>query len=86
MESHCALNLRANGPSLDALDPMFEKQQKAQVARIKIEAVSPDCTSMAPSLDRPLLAFRRSPPGVNPETGSTGDRQASNTPRMAGRF
>ena len=40
----------------DALDPMFEKPQKAQVVRIKIEAVSLDSTSMAPSLDGPLLA------------------------------
>ena len=38
------------------LDPMFEKPQKAQVVRIKIEALSLDSTSMAPSLDRPLLA------------------------------
>ena len=35
----------------DALDPMFEKPQKAQVVRIKIEAVSLGSTSMAPSLD-----------------------------------
>jgi len=35
---------------------MFEKPQKAQVVRIKIEAVSLDCTSMAPSLDEPLPA------------------------------
>ncbi len=35
---------------------MFEKPQKAQVVRIKIEAVSLDSTSMAPSLDGPLLA------------------------------
>ena len=34
---------------------MFEKPQKAQVVRIKIEAVSLDSTSMAPSLDGPLL-------------------------------
>jgi hypothetical protein len=32
---------------------MFEKPQKAQVVRIKIEAVSLDSTSMAPSLDGP---------------------------------
>jgi hypothetical protein len=35
---------------------MFEKPQKAQVVRIKIEAVSLDSTSMAPSPDGPLLA------------------------------
>ena len=40
----------------DALDPMIEKPQKAQVLRIKIEAVSLDSTSMAPSLDGPILA------------------------------
>jgi hypothetical protein len=40
----------------DALDPMFEKPQKAQVVRIKIEAISLDSTSIAPSLDGPLLA------------------------------
>ena len=34
---------------------MFEKPQKAQVVRIKIEAVSLESTSMAPSLDAPLL-------------------------------
>ena len=30
---------------------MFEKPQKAQVVRIKIEAVPLDSTSVAPSLD-----------------------------------
>jgi hypothetical protein len=35
---------------------MFEKPQKAQVVRIKIEAISLDPTSIAPSLDGPLLA------------------------------
>jgi hypothetical protein len=35
---------------------MFEKPQKAQVVRIKIDAVSLDSTSMAPSLNGPLLA------------------------------
>jgi hypothetical protein len=35
---------------------MFEKPQKAQVMRIKIDAVAPDFASMAPSLDAPLLA------------------------------
>ena len=40
----------------DALDAMFEKPQKAQVVHIKIEAVSLDSRSMAPSLDGPLLA------------------------------
>ena len=35
---------------------MYEKSHKAQVVRIKIEAVSLDSTSMAPSLDGPLLA------------------------------
>jgi hypothetical protein len=35
---------------------MFEKPQKAQVVRIKIEAISLDSTSIAPSLDGPLLA------------------------------
>ena len=39
----------------DALDPMFEKPQKDQVVRTKIEAVSLYSTSMAPSLDGPLL-------------------------------
>jgi hypothetical protein len=39
----------------DALDPMFEKPQNAQVVRIKIEAGSLDPTSMAPSPDGPLL-------------------------------
>ena len=70
-ESHCALNLRADktlDPSLTPVDPMFEKPQKAQVVRIKIEAVSLDSTSMAPSrrtpgtesstwATRPLLAI-----------------------------
>ncbi len=36
---------------------MFEKPQKAQVARIKIEAISLDSTSIAPFLDGPLLAY-----------------------------
>jgi hypothetical protein len=40
----------------DPLDPMFEKPQKAQIVRIKIEPVSLDSTSVAPSLDRPRLA------------------------------
>jgi len=44
----------------DTFDPMFEKPQKAQVARIKIEAISQDSTSIAPFLDGPLLADRRS--------------------------
>jgi len=35
---------------------MFEKPQKAEVVRIKIEAISLDSTSIAPSLDGPLLA------------------------------
>jgi hypothetical protein len=39
----------------DALDPMFEKPQKAQVVRIEIEVVSLGSTSMAPSLDGPLV-------------------------------
>jgi len=39
-----------------ALDPMFEKPQTAQVVRIKIEVVSLDSTSMAPSPDGLLLA------------------------------
>ena len=43
----------------DALGPMFEKPQKAQVVRIKIEAISLDSTSIAPSLDGPLLAALR---------------------------
>ena len=43
----------------DTFDPMFEKPQKAQVARIKIEAISLDSTSIAPFLDGPLLG--RSP-------------------------
>lgn len=43
----------------DALDPTFEKPQKALVVRIKIQAVSLDSTSMAPSLDGTLLAGRR---------------------------
>jgi hypothetical protein len=45
----------------DALDPIFEKSRKAQVVRIKIEAVSLDSTSMAPSLDGSHLASARSP-------------------------
>ena len=44
------------GPSLARLDLMFEKPQKAQVVRIKVDAVSLHSTSMAPSLDGPLLA------------------------------
>jgi hypothetical protein len=40
---------------------MFEKPQKAQVVRIKIEAVSLE-SSMAPSLDGPLLADWRITP------------------------
>src|ERR1700730_7738092 len=57
-ESNRALNLRADNrrTESDALDPMFEKPQKAQVVRIKIEAISLDSTSIAPSLDGPLLA------------------------------
>jgi hypothetical protein len=43
----------------DALDPMFEKPQKAQVVRIKIETISPDSTSIAPSFDGPLLGQLR---------------------------
>jgi hypothetical protein len=43
----------------DALDPTFEKPQKAQVVRIKIEAISLDSTSIGPSLDGPLLASQR---------------------------
>jgi hypothetical protein len=35
---------------------MFEKPQKAQVVRMKIEAISLDSTSIVPSLDGPLLA------------------------------
>ena len=46
----------------DALDPLFEQPQTAQVVRIKIEAVSLDATSMAPSLGGPLLAARRRSP------------------------
>ncbi len=38
---------------------MFEKPQKAQVVRIKIEAISLDSMSIAPSLDGPLLAALR---------------------------
>jgi hypothetical protein len=41
---------------------MFEKPQKAQVVRIKIEAISLDSTSIAPSLDGPLLAGSRGSP------------------------
>ena len=57
-ESNRALNLRADNrrTESDALDPMFEKPQKAQVVRIKIEAISLNSTSIAPSLDGPLLA------------------------------
>jgi hypothetical protein len=40
----------------DALDPIFEKPRKAQVVRVKIEAVSLDSTSMALSLDGSYLA------------------------------
>ena len=35
---------------------MFEKRQEAQVVHIKIEAISLDSASIAPSLDGPLLA------------------------------
>jgi hypothetical protein len=45
----------------DALDPMFEKPQTAQVVRIRIEAVSPDSTSIAASLGERLLAVTRCP-------------------------
>jgi hypothetical protein len=38
---------------------MFEKPRKAQVVRIKIEAVSLDSRSMAPSLDGLLLAQKQ---------------------------
>jgi len=38
---------------------MFDKPQKAQVVRIKIEAVSLHSASMVPSLDGPLLAGPR---------------------------
>ena len=41
------------------LDRVFEQLQRAQVVRIKIEAVSLDSTSMAPSLDGPLLRMRK---------------------------
>jgi hypothetical protein len=34
---------------------MFDKPQKAQVVRIKFEAISLDSTSIAPSLYGPLL-------------------------------
>jgi hypothetical protein len=39
----------------DALDTMFEKPRKARALRIGIEVVSLDFTSMAPSIDGPLL-------------------------------
>jgi hypothetical protein len=42
---------------------MFENPQKAQVVRIKIEAISLDSTSIAPSPDGPLLG-RRLPLGA----------------------
>ena len=35
---------------------MFERQQKAEVVRIKNEAVSLDSAGMPPSLDGPLVA------------------------------
>jgi hypothetical protein len=38
---------------------MFEKPQKAEVVRIKIDAISLDSTSIPPSLDGPLLAVNR---------------------------
>jgi hypothetical protein len=40
----------------DAPDPMIARPQKAQVVRIKNEAVLLHSTSMPPSLDGPLLA------------------------------
>jgi hypothetical protein len=54
---------------------MFEKPQKAQVVRIKIEAVSLDSTSMASSLDGPLLSVS-SPASI---TGSPRPRAAAAT-------
>jgi hypothetical protein len=62
-ESHCALNLCADKrwTESDALDPTLEKPRKAQVVRIKIEAVS-DSTSMALSLDGPFHARLPSAP------------------------
>ena len=44
---------------------MFENPQKAQVVRIKIEAVSLDSTSMVPSLDGPLLRLQPNSPGAS---------------------
>lgn len=38
---------------------MFEDPQKARVVRVKIEAVSLDFMSMAPSNEGPLVAARR---------------------------
>ncbi len=57
--SHCALNLRAinRWTESDALDPMLEKPRKAQVVRIKDEAISLATTSIAPPLDGPFLAL-----------------------------
>ena len=53
--SHCTLNRCADQrwTESDALDPTFEKRRKAQVMRIRAEAVSLHFTSMAPSLDGP---------------------------------
>lgn len=74
--SHCTLNLCADKrwTESDALDPTFEKPQKAQVVRIKIEAVSLHSTSMAPSLDGPLLADR-GPSGLASPSTATGAKE-----------
>jgi hypothetical protein len=52
---------------------MFEKPQKAQVVRIKIEAVSLHSASMAPSLDGPLLASRGSNGTIDEEIWTRAD-------------
>lgn len=55
---HCRPIQRADKPWTEpaALDPMIEKSQKAEVARIETEVVALDSTIMAPFLDGPGLA------------------------------
>lgn len=67
---------------------MFEEPQKAQVVRIKIEAFSLDSTSMAPSLDGPLLGRKRPANSTlaglgEPEfAGAAADRDGSGSGRQ----
>ena len=58
---------------------MFEKPQKAQVVRIKFEAVSLHSASMVPSLDGPLLG--RLPP-VTPRARSNTTTNGSNASNL----